>query len=75
VAGLRHVPAKHHDCRARPESWYLPSSRIHAIFYRIIADVLHLSESEKVVCGMALGYADPDEIENTPVTETDGSRS
>ncbi|HEV2608842.1 MAG TPA: nitroreductase [Noviherbaspirillum sp.] len=38
-------------------------------FHRIVADVLQLPENEMLVCGMALGYADPDKIENTLVTE------
>jgi nitroreductase len=38
-------------------------------FHRIIADELGLPESEMIVCGMALGYADPDKVENTLVTE------
>ena len=29
----------------------------------------HLAEHEVVVCGMALGYADPEAPENTLVTE------
>ncbi len=38
-------------------------------FHRVIADVLQLPEQEQLVCGMALGFADPDKIENTLVTE------
>jgi nitroreductase len=38
-------------------------------FHRIISDELGLSENEMVVCGMALGFADPDKVENTLVTE------
>ena len=38
-------------------------------FHKIITDELQLSSSERVVCGMSLGYADPDKIENTLVTE------
>jgi len=38
-------------------------------FHRIIAKQLQLPANEMVVCGMALGYADPDRIENTLVTE------
>lgn len=40
-----------------------------ASFHRIIAKELALPENEIVVCGMALGHADPDKIENTLVTE------
>ncbi|MCS0581226.1 nitroreductase [Massilia pinisoli] len=38
-------------------------------FHRIISAELGLPDSEMVVCGMALGYADPDKVENTLVTE------
>jgi nitroreductase len=38
-------------------------------FHRIIAQQLALPDNEMVVCGMALGHADPDRIENTLVTE------
>jgi len=38
-------------------------------FHRIISEELCLPAGEMVVCGMALGYADPDKIENTLVTE------
>lgn len=38
-------------------------------FHKIIAEQLELPESETVVCGMALGYADPSKIENSLITE------
>lgn len=38
-------------------------------FHRVIAEQLALSPDEMVVCGMALGHADPDAVENTLVTE------
>lgn len=38
-------------------------------YHRIIAEQLQLPDSEMVVCGMALGWADPDKVENTLVTE------
>jgi nitroreductase len=38
-------------------------------FHRIIGAELALPPNEMVVCGMALGYADPSKIENTLVTE------
>lgn len=38
-------------------------------FHRIIGEELGLPAGEMVVCGMALGYADPEKIENTLVTE------
>ncbi|HYD96660.1 MAG TPA: nitroreductase [Noviherbaspirillum sp.] len=38
-------------------------------FHRIIGDFLQLPPSERVVCGMSLGFADPGKIENTLLTE------
>ena len=38
-------------------------------FYRIITDFLRMPENETFVCGMSLGYADNDAVENTLVTE------
>jgi nitroreductase len=37
-------------------------------FHRIVASQLDLPPHEMLVCGMALGWADPDKIENTLVT-------
>jgi nitroreductase len=38
-------------------------------FHRLIAEELSLPPAQMLVCGMALGYADPDAIENTLQTE------
>ena len=38
-------------------------------YHKIIREVLELPDNEMVVCGMSLGYADPDRIENTLITE------
>jgi nitroreductase len=38
-------------------------------YHRIIAEQLALPANEMVVCGMALGFADPDKVENTLLTE------
>ncbi|PXW98091.1 nitroreductase [Sphaerotilus hippei] len=38
-------------------------------YHRLIAEQLALDGQEMVVCGMALGHADPEAIENTLVTE------
>jgi len=38
-------------------------------YHRIISDVLGFGEHEQLVCGMALGYGDPDAPENALVTE------
>jgi len=40
-----------------------------APFHRLIEEVLQLPAGEMVVCGMSLGVADPQAIENTLVTE------
>ncbi|MES2321165.1 MAG: nitroreductase [Pseudomonadota bacterium] len=37
-------------------------------YHRIIAEQLNLPDGEMVVCGMALGHADPSKIENTLIT-------
>ncbi|OYT88235.1 MAG: nitrobenzoate reductase [Burkholderiales bacterium PBB6] len=38
-------------------------------FHRVIAEELQLAPEQMVVCGMALGHADPSAIENTLVTQ------
>jgi nitroreductase len=38
-------------------------------FHRIVADELQLPSTEMVVCGMSLGFADPQAVENTLHTE------
>ena len=38
-------------------------------YHRVISTELDLPANEMVVCGMALGWADPERIENTLVTE------
>ena len=38
-------------------------------YHRVIAQQLGLPENEMVVCGMALGWADPDKVENSLLTE------
>jgi nitroreductase len=38
-------------------------------YHRVIAQQLGLPENEMVVCGMALGYADPNRVENSLLTE------
>jgi len=40
-----------------------------ADYHSVLREVLPISAEELVVCGMAMGYADPDAIENTLVTE------
>ena len=38
-------------------------------FHRVLAEELALKPEQMVVCGMALGYADPAAVENTLVTD------
>jgi len=38
-------------------------------FHRLIADELQLAPQQMLVCGMALGHADPSAVENSLVTE------
>jgi nitroreductase len=38
-------------------------------FHRVIEEQLGLAPTRMVLCGMSLGFADPDKIENTLVTE------
>lgn len=40
-------------------------------FHRLIAEELALGPQQMLVCGMALGYADPAAVENSLVTERD----
>jgi nitroreductase len=44
-------------------------------YHRVIAQQLGLPENEMVVCGMALGWADPERIENSLVTEREPARN
>lgn len=37
-------------------------------FHKIVSNTLHFPEDEELVCGMALGYADPNDIVNTFIT-------
>jgi nitroreductase len=43
-------------------------------FHRIISAHIGAAESEQLVCGMSLGHADPDAVENTLVTEREPVR-
>ena len=36
--------------------------------HKVVREVLAIPESEKIVCGLSLGYAEPNAIENTLVT-------
>jgi nitroreductase len=38
-------------------------------YHKIIQEMLSIPDNETVVCGMAMGYADMDKVENSLVTE------
>jgi nitroreductase len=44
-------------------------------YHKIIANVLELPANEQLVCGMSLGFADPDKIENSLITEREPVQS
>ncbi|GKT24615.1 nitroreductase [Acidovorax sp. SUPP3334] len=44
-------------------------------FHPVIGAALDIPDTEMVVCGMSLGHADPDRIENTLVTERESAES
>ena len=48
-----------HTC---PQAAFVP-------YHQVIADQLQLPPDEMLVCGMAMGWADPDAVENTLVSE------
>ena len=56
------VSARGHGLDTCPQAAFTP-------FFRIITEHLSLPANEQVVCGMSLGYADPNAIENRLVTE------
>ncbi len=56
------VSARGHGLDTCPQAAFTP-------FFRIITEHLNLPANEQVVCGMSLGYADPNAIENRLVTE------
>ena len=56
------VSARGHGLDTCPQAAFLQ-------FHRIITEHIGAGPEEQVVCGMSMGYADPDAIENTLVTE------
>ncbi len=56
------VAARGHGLDTCPQAAFTP-------FHRIISDYLRIPENETLICGMSLGYADNEAIENTLVTE------
>jgi nitroreductase len=56
------VAARAHGLDTCPQAAFTP-------FHRIVVDAIGAPAHEQLVCGMSLGVADPDAIENTLVTE------
>ena len=56
------VAARAHGLDTCPQAAFTP-------FHRIITEQIGAPANEQLVCGMSLGVADPDAIENTLVTE------
>jgi len=56
------VAARAHGLDTCPQAAFTP-------FHRIVTEAIGAPGSEQLVCGMSLGWADPDAIENTLVTE------
>jgi len=56
------VAARAHGLDTCPQAAFTP-------FHRIITEAIGAPASEQLVCGMSLGHADPEAIENTLVTE------
>jgi len=56
------VAARAHGLHTCPQAAFTP-------FHRIITEQIGAPANEQLVCGMSLGVADPDAIENTLVTE------
>ena len=64
MAGLRHVPAEHHGRRAPVRLETCPQAAF-LTFYDVLQKRLGIPPAQTIVCGMALGYPDPDEKVNT----------
>ena len=56
------VAARAHGLDTCPQAAFTP-------FHRIVTEAIGAPANEQLVCGMSLGHADPDAIENTLVTE------
>lgn len=56
------VAARGHGLDTCPQAAFMP-------FHRIIMPAIGAPANEQLVCGMSLGHADPDAIENSLVTE------
>jgi nitroreductase len=56
------VAARAHGLDTCPQAAFTP-------FHRIVVEAIGAPAAEQLVCGMSLGFADPEAIENTLVTE------
>jgi nitroreductase len=56
------VAARAHGLDTCPQAAFTP-------FHRLIVEAIDIPAEQQLVCGMSLGVADPDAIENTLVTE------
>ena len=56
------IAARGHGLDTCPQAAWTP-------FHRIISDFLRMPENETLICGMSLGYANNEAIENTLVTD------
>jgi len=56
------IAARAYDLHTCPQAAFTP-------FHRLIEEFLQLPAGEMVVCGMSMGFSDPQAIENTLVTE------
>lgn len=56
------LAARQHGLHTCPQAAWTP-------YHRVVAEVLGFAPEEMLVCGMALGYADPQAIENSLHTE------
>lgn len=54
---------------AREQGWHSCAQAAWPDYHQVVKTVLSLPSDQVVVCGMALGYADPEKIENSLVTE------
>lgn len=56
------LAARGHGLDTCPQAAFVP-------YHQVIADQLGLPQDEMLVCGMAMGWADPEAVENTLISE------
>ncbi|ACC74013.1 nitroreductase [Paraburkholderia phymatum] len=62
------IAARGHGLHTCPQAAFLK-------FHRVISSVLQIPENQMLVCGMSLGYADENSLENTLITEREPVRA